>query len=273
MNTTEQKIEKLQCNTGGFLVAGIIAGSDQQAQQQQVNDGSEGVKVPANTDLATFPNWSFPEMINLKIIPFTDMALKSPATVPLTPTAFDRSLEAEAKRRATSAAMTRNGIQFSYWAQRILAYKLGISFCKDHRQTRVSQVLVDGLQAIAPLFEVTRQKKYKRIVGMFDAYGWRATSVDELRKLGWGRPSNSPMFSKREVRLILDELEFTGFLEHKEILDPVKRRKQLFIRFRPDRVQQAIKAVRFLSQAEADAAAEGTITSKKTVPSVGINNQ
>jgi hypothetical protein len=231
-------------------------------------------EFPASSaDPATIPNYRLPEMINLKTIPFTDMTLKSPATVPLTPTANDQTLEAEEMRRAACAAMTTNGIQLSNWAHRILAYKLGVFFYTDKRRTRVSQVLVEGLQAIAPLFEVNTHLKYRRFVNLFDAYGWRATSVYDLRQLGRGRSDNARPFSKRQVRFILDELEFTGFLEHKEMLDPVKRRKQLFIRFRPDRVQQAIRAVRFLSQTEADVAAEVTITSEKTMPSMGINNQ
>ena len=245
MNATEQQIEKLQCSTGGSLVAGIIAGSDQQAQQQ-VNAGPDGVKVSAKTDHIMIDHW-------------------------MTPTAYDQTIEAEASRRAVFEVMTKTGIDLSNWAQQILAYKLGVFFYTDDRRMRVSPVLEEGLLAIAPLFEVNNRLEYWRFTDLFDAYGWRCTSIYDLRQLGRGRTNNFKPFSKREVRFILDELEFAGFLENKKPCDSDTCRNQLFIRFRPDRIQQAIKAISFLNQTEADRAAELN-TTFKTVPSAGTKN-
>ena len=270
MNSTEQKIKQLQHNTGGSLVAGIIADINQE-EQRQVSAGPDGLAEPYKTNTATFLNSSFPEMINLKMIPFTDMDMKPIDTSVITPTAYDQTLEAEAKRRVACEALAKTGIRLMYWGQRILAYKLGVFFYTDDRRTRVSQVLVEGLQAISPLFGVNNRLEYWRFTDLFDAYGWRRTSIYDLRQLGRGRVNNVKPFSKREVRFILDELEFAGFLENKETFDPVKRRKQLFIRFRADRIQQAIKAVRYLDQAEADRAAEINTTSN-AVPSAGTKN-
>ena len=178
----------------------------------------------------------------LYVIPLTDIALKSPTVRPKTPAAYERTVAAEKHRRAAGAKLQGEN-QLEQWTRPILAYRLGKYFNQGRGQSRVSRLLVDGLLAIAGMFEVGRDLTYVRSAGRIDAYGWRRTSVSELGRIGSG-------LTEAQARYILGELSFTGFIECDHGSAPKQRRGRLFIRFRPDRIREAIHAVTVVRRAE-----------------------
>ncbi len=222
----------------------------------------ESTPIPANFhrvlfEMFPYPSTFFPESLAQLHghRPPAEPVLK-PHTKPTTPTAFDQTLEADAKRRLAMRSLNKKKFKLENWAYSILQYKLGRSFYTDKRRTKVSRTIVDGLQAIATLFEVDKNLEYVRFANQIDAYGWRITSIDEIRQLGRTHQRVPCSFTERQVHFIIRELEFSGFLEYNYVFDKYKRRRQLLIRYRADRVLQAIRGVTVVRESEAKRAAE-----------------
>jgi hypothetical protein len=111
-------------------------------------------------------------------------------------------------------------------------------------------VLVQGLHAIATLFKVDGNLTHGRYAKLFDPFGWRTTSLNEIRQLRKNLPMYTRPFSQNEACYILQDLNLIGFIEFKNGFDAKSESEQLIIRFRPDRILQTINALTVLRQAE-----------------------
>ena len=155
------------------------------------------------------------------------------------------------------ATLYHNKAKLGQFAEVVIAYKLGkpisLGTDDDQRSAKINQTVVQGLKAIAKMFRLNDNQRYAQHADRFDIQGWRSTTWEELGRIGCGRTRRSP-FSRAQVRNILNVLKKTGFIDRKNVFNAGKNQRRLFIRFRADRILQAIDEVIGLRKAGVDPA-------------------
>jgi hypothetical protein len=159
---------------------------------------------------------------------------------------FEQAAISEARLLDANATLYHNKAKLSQYAELIIAYKLGkplsLDADDDQRSTKINQTIVQGLKAIAKMFQLNENQRYARHASQFDIHGWRSTTWEELGRIGSGRARRSP-FSRAQIRSILRVLEKTGFIDRRNVFNAGINQRRLFIRFRPDKILQAIDEV------------------------------
>ena len=159
---------------------------------------------------------------------------------------FEQAAISEARLLDANATLYHNKTKLSQYAELIIAYKLGkplsLDADDDQRSTKINQTIVQGLKAIAKMFQLNENQRYAKHASEFDIHGWRSTTWEELGRIGSGRARRSP-FSRAQIRSILSVLEQTGFIDRRNVFNAGINQRRLFIRFRPDKILQAIDEV------------------------------
>jgi hypothetical protein len=171
--------------------------------------------------------------------------------------AIEQATIKESRLLDANATLFHNKTKLAQFAELIIAYKLGkplkLGADDDQRSAKVDQTVVQGLKAIAKMFRLNENQRYAHYAGLFDIQGWRSTTWEELGRIGCGRARRSP-FSRAQVRSILNVLAKTGFIDRKNVFNAGTNQRRLFIRFRADRILQAIDEVIELRKAGVDPA-------------------
>jgi len=165
---------------------------------------------------------------------------QSPASAPA---------DAQEKQRRAACRKLEKDHLLDYLAAASIAYKLGRLLFKDRRRTKVSRLLVVGLLT---LFEPYKKSNRYQYGDRIDAHGWFSTSIEEIRQLGETQSWKACWFSESRPRFILKELSQIGFIEFKWESNTHKQGRRLLVRFRADRVLEAIDAVRFMRKLESE---------------------
>ena len=165
---------------------------------------------------------------------------------------IEQTIIKEMDLRNCNAILTNDRGKLGRFAEVVIAYKLGkplkLGPRDDQRSLKIDQTIVQGLKAIATMFRLNENLKYARYATLFDLNGWRSTSWEELGRIGSGR-ARSASFTRAQIRSFLKVLERTGFIDRKNVFNAGKNQRRLFIRFRPDRILQAIDEVTDLRKA------------------------